>query len=81
MANEKIKNEEKMVTITIPLTRHEQEDVYVAVNGKSYQIKRGVPVEVPAFVKEVLDHRDEMLFASMRFEKEAQEKINNQELN
>ena len=61
----------KMVTINIPLTRHEKEDVYVAVNGKSYLIKRGVDVKVPAYVAEVLKHKEEMLTLSMEFESQA----------
>ena len=32
-----------------------KDDVFVAVNGKSYQIKRGETVMVPDFVAEVLD--------------------------
>ncbi len=32
-----------------------KDDVFVAVNGRSYQIKRGVEVEVPDFVAEVLE--------------------------
>ncbi len=32
-----------------------KDDVFVAVNGKSFQIKRGVTVKVPRYVKEVLD--------------------------
>ena len=31
-----------------------KEDVFVSVNGKAYQIKRGVEVMVPRFVAEVL---------------------------
>lgn len=61
----------KMVTINLPLTRHEKEDVYVAVNGKSYLIKRGVDVKVPAFVAEVIKHKEEMLTISMEFESQA----------
>lgn len=30
------------------------EDVFVGVNGKTFQIKRGVPVKVPRYVAEVL---------------------------
>ena len=33
-----------------------KDDVFVAVNGKTYQIQRGVTVKVPKFVKEVLDN-------------------------
>lgn len=72
----KKKPEIEMVTIKLPLTRKEKDDVYVAVNGKSYLIKRGVPVEVPVFVKEVLDHREEMLDIAMEYE--AQAAVNNE---
>lgn len=33
-----------------------KDDVFVAVNGKSYLIQRGKRVKVPRFVKEVLDN-------------------------
>lgn len=66
-------NAPKMVTIKLPKTRTEQDDVYVCVNGNSYQIKRGVTVEVPDFVAEVLEHRDEMLAVAMEFEEQAKE--------
>ena len=39
-----------------------KDDVFVAVNGRSYQIKRGEEVEVPESVAEVLErsqHQDE----------------------
>ena len=65
----------KMVKIKLPLTRNEKEDVYVAVNGKSYQIKRGETVEVPEYVKEVLEHREEMLAEAMEFEAQAQANV------
>lgn len=32
-----------------------KDDVFVAVNGKGYQIQRGVTVEVPRFVADVLE--------------------------
>lgn len=34
--------------------------VFVSVNGESYLIQRGIPVEVPAAVAEVLRHSEEM---------------------
>ena len=61
----------KKVKIRLPLTRTEKDDVYVAVNGKSYQIKRGVDVEGPDYVAEVLQHKEEMLAQSMEFEAQA----------
>lgn len=68
MATETKKN---TVKIKLPLTRTEKDDVYVAVNGKSYLIKRGELVEVPACVAEVLQHKEEMLAQAMEFEAQA----------
>lgn len=65
------------VKIKLPLTRTEKEDVYVCVNGKSYQIKRGETVEVPDFVAEVLQHKEEMLAEAMEFEAQASAKAEN----
>ena len=59
---------EPLVTIKIPITRTEKDDVWVAVNGNSMQIKRGVEVEVPECVAEVIRHREEMLEEIMAFE-------------
>lgn len=66
------------VKIRLPMTRNENdlEGVYVAVNGKPYQIKRGVTVEVPACVAEVLEHSDEMQAVAMEFEAQASAKAN-----
>lgn len=72
MATEtKTVEKEKTVKIKLPLTRTEKDDVYVAVNGKSYLIKRGETVEVPASVAEVLQHKEEMLAQAMEFEAQA----------
>ena len=51
----------KMVKIKIPKTKEDKEDVFVSVNFRTYQIQRGVEVEVPVSVAEVLRHREEML--------------------
>ena len=61
----------KKVKIKLPLTRTQKDDVYVCVNGESYQIKRGETVEVPDYVAEVLQHREEMLAEAMEFEAQA----------
>ena len=50
------KNEEKTVTIRIPIERDNKEDKVVWVNGRRFLIKRGVYVDVPAAVAEILDH-------------------------
>ena len=65
----------KKVKIKLPLTRTEKDDVYVCVNGESFLIKRGETVEVPDYVAEVLQHRDEMLAEAMEFEAQAQANV------
>lgn len=64
-------NAPKKVKIKLPLTRNEKDDVYVCVNGKPYLIKRGVEVEVPDYVAEVLQHKEEMLEIAMEYEAQA----------
>ena len=59
---------ETMVKVRIPRTRADQEDVPVWVNERSWLIKRGVEVEVPECVAEVLRHQEEMLETIMIFE-------------
>ena len=71
MATTTTTNKPKMVKIKLPLTRTEKDDVYVAVNGMSYLIKRGETVEVPDYVAEVLQHKEDMLADSMEYEAEA----------
>ena len=59
---------EKMVKIRIPRTKKDEEDVFVGVNLATYAIKRGVEVEVPESVAEVLRHQEEMLEEIMLFD-------------
>jgi hypothetical protein len=65
----------KKVKIKLPLTRTEKDDKYVAVNGKSYLIKRGEEVEVPDYVAEALQHEEEMLSIAMEYEAEASKNV------
>lgn len=59
---------EKKVKIRLPLTRNEKEDVFVGLNGKTYLIKRGVDVEVPVGVAEILERKEKMLEIAMEYE-------------
>lgn len=52
---------EKKVKIRIPRLKENNDDVYVSVNDRTWLIKRGVEVEVPECVAEVLQHQDEMM--------------------
>lgn len=65
---------EPLVTIKLPITRTEKDDVWVAVNGKSMQIKRGVEVEVPLCIAKALEHKEKMLIEAMEYEASIQDK-------
>ena len=69
-------NAPKKVKIKLPLTRTEKDDEYVCLNGKSYLIKRGVEVEVPAGVAEILRHSEQMDAIAMEFEAQASANAN-----
>lgn len=58
----------KTVTVRIPRMNPRQEDVFVSVNNYTAIIRRGVEVEVPAFVAEVLRHQEQMMETILRFE-------------
>ena len=68
-----VPKKEETVTIKIPRTSSEQEDVVVRINDRSWLIKRGISVEVPICVAEVLRHQEEMLSVAYDF---IQEKSN-----
>lgn len=53
------KTEQKMVTIMLPKVKN-QKEVFVSVNGVNWKIQRGVKVEVPDYVEEVLRHSQAM---------------------
>lgn len=59
----------KMVKVTLMRdNKNYQGDVFVGVNGQTFQIQRGVEVEVPEYVAEVLRNsmrQDDMAFAMM----------------
>lgn len=62
------KTARKMVKIRIPRLSPKQEDVFVSVNNYTCVVKRGVEVEVPDFVAEVLRHQEEMMETIALFE-------------
>ncbi len=62
----------KTVTIRIPRTSKEEDDVFVSVNQRTWLIKRGVEVDVPICVADVLKHQENMLSEAYEFEVGAQ---------
>lgn len=59
---------EKTVKIRIPKTKEESGDVFGSVNQRTFQIQRGVEVEVPECFAEVLRHKEEAEEAALSFE-------------
>lgn len=52
---------EKLVTVKIPRERGNDADVYISVNDRSWLIKRGVAVDVPECVAEVLRNQEKAM--------------------
>lgn len=71
MAAKENKDGERLVRIRLPKERRDQEDVFVGVNERTWLIRRGVEVEVPECVAEVLENREMMLETIMEFESAA----------
>lgn len=70
MAETKKTTGEKLVKVKIPRVKKDQPDEFVSVNERTWQIKPGVEVEVPACVAEVLKNREAMLETIMAFEEQ-----------
>ena len=60
--------EPETVTIRIPRTRKDEEDVVVWVNNRRFLIKRGVAVEVPKPVAEILEEQERNLEFAYAFD-------------
>ena len=59
---------EKMVSVTIPRGRKQEENfVIVSVNGRSWKIMKGVQVQVPDYVAEVLENAQMMADNARRY--------------
>ena len=70
-----VEQKEKTVKILIPIERNgDNSDVFVSVNERTWLIQRGVEVEVPECVLEVLRHRDEMYKVAYDFENSVKSK-------
>ena len=58
----------KKVTIRLPRTSKDEEDEIVWVNEKRFIIKKGINVDVPVEVAEILSQRDNMLEVIYEYE-------------
>lgn len=68
-------NRTSYVTVLIPMTREQQDDVFVSVNQHTYQIRRGVQVRVPDYIAEVLEHSERSDQRAMRRRMELQSRV------
>lgn len=68
--SDKAETKAKTVVIQLPVIEGMGDSVYVCVNMKSYQIKRGEPVEVPLCVAEVLRNSDRQMMEAMQKQEE-----------
>lgn len=68
MATKKNEQGETLVSIRLPLSREEKDAEFVRVNERTWLIPRGVTVEVPECVVEVLNHAEDAMLASMQFQ-------------
>ena len=75
MATTTNETKEKLVKIRIPRDRKDDADVYVSVNERSWLIKRGVEVEVPECVAEVLRNQEIALEKADAFNDEVENKV------
>ena len=60
--------EEELITIRLPITRENQQDVFVRVNNRTWLIKRGETVRVPKCVVEVLNNSERGMLEAMRYQ-------------
>ena len=67
----KKENAKKLVKIRLPKSREHEEDVFVSVNERTWLIKRGVEVEVPECVAEVIRTGEAMQEEAYAFETNA----------
>lgn len=68
--SDKAEKKPNTVVIQLPVIEGMGDSVYVSVNMKSYQIKRGEPVEVPLSVAEVLRNSDRQIMLAMQRQEE-----------
>ena len=48
----------ELVPVKLIKDKQHKDDLFVSVNGHSFHIKRGVIVNVPRYVKEVIDNKE-----------------------
>lgn len=71
----------KMVTVRFPMGKNDKDDIYVAVNGRSFLIKRGVEVTIPEYVLKILENQEKDIAESQENREKLKKGAKAQELN
>lgn len=66
------KTAENMVKIKLPRNRKAEDDMFVSVNERTWLIKRGIEVEIPECVAEVIRNSELMQEEAYEFDKASQ---------
>ena len=66
----------KMVDLYVPREHAKQKDLYIAVNGERFLLKRGTTVKVPEYVAEVYYNSLNAKEEAMRYTEELLERNN-----
>ena len=73
------KSNEKLTFQVRKVLNFEEDDVRVSVNGKIYQIQRGVPVTLPRYVWEVIAEQNRLEEVASNFVKAKKEALKEKE--
>ena len=71
---EQAAEQEELISIRLPLTKELQSDVFVRVNERTWLIKRGETVKLPACAVEVLEHAEQATRAGLQYQAEHENK-------
>lgn len=72
---EKPETGKKMVHVRLPKDREHSEDYVVCLNGKTFQIQRGVDVQVPEPVAKIIDNQERMDMLALERQEKAMRKF------
>lgn len=60
--------EEELISIRLPITKELQDDVFIRVNHRTWLVKRGETVKLPACAVEVLEHSEQAMLEGLRYQ-------------
>lgn len=61
-------NEEELISIRLPLTKENQQPVFIRCNQETWLVKRGVTVQLPKRAVEILENSEKAMLAGMEYQ-------------